>query len=268
MTAFDVDLKAEFERCLFQCYSVSDEVTEFEKLAPAEGRNSDGHFKVLAGGQLYGFKTYPEAERKGENHCKYAEQDRILAIIAKIVEAPNHSRIEQVDDIEATPFKSRLVNIIKWLPNSTRLDKLNDQAVEQLRNNGTKFFYEYGSWLAFAVAFGIQDRRVEQFVYSQRENRLAMIDMDYCFVQEPKNYESLKLSLSFLRPVKSQNFAAYIHELGRGIDEMNSKLETNSKNIMTKLQAAEHSSLSKTWNLAPDISLKARFETDIKNVIK
>ena len=188
-------LKPELQRCLEQHFSVKEPIDCITPLGAKVGLNCDLFVKVMVGEQPYGFKTYPEATNKQEDHRKYAEQDLMIAEIGALVSAPSCCSIRQVSDITAEPFAGWTVNIIKFLPEAVPLNSLSQGATHKLQTHGEAFLKQFGEWLAFTIAMGVQDRGAHQFVYDGEH--LAMIDMDYCLIK-PGQYAASVHALEVL----------------------------------------------------------------------
>lgn len=230
------------------CFGNTEPISDIRLLGLSDGRNHDRHVKVLVGEQWFGFKTYPEAERKGENHRKYAEQDHLISKIAEsLVYAPNACPMRQVTDFEHSLFRGWTVNIVQWLPDSDTFDRLDVSLIQSLTDGADEFFFEFGQWLAFGLAMGVQDRRVDQFVCS-RSRKIAMIDMDYCFVAGGANYQNYVDVLRIFRMIPADRLQGHVNQLIEGMEQMNRKIDQSRGLILDMLRGALHSDLSSKWN--------------------
>lgn len=258
-------LKPEFERVLMTKFSVSG-VKKIVQLEKHEGKNSDGHFKAqVTDEQWFGFKTYPQAHRNGnQDDKKYAEQDMILARIAQTLNAPNACDIQQVSDISEVPLRGWTVNVVKWLRASEILPRLDSNCLARIRGDGEKFFFEFGQWTAFGIAFGVQDRGAHQFVYNTCDE-LAMIDMDYCFSNEQQDYRQ---PLKNLRPFNKSKFEQYEKEFSEGFVKMKSKISQKENEIQLLLKSAVISDLAPVWQISNKLNDQERIVSDIGSFIR
>ncbi|MDX2107115.1 MAG: hypothetical protein SFY67_12000 [Candidatus Melainabacteria bacterium] len=240
------ELKDEIQKRLNEHFSITKEIDDGLCLTPSDGRNWDRHVKVRIGDQWYGFKAYPEANRKNEDPNLYAEQDELISRLALLVRAPNACRIEQVQNIATEPFNGWTVNIVEWLPNSVTLNSLPSSAIDELRDSGEDFFYQFGQWLAFGLAFGIQDRRIDQFVFSIQSRKLAMIDMDYCFVEA--DLEPYSTIISVFRPEKKAKLSLCHQSLLKGVAEMKERISANCVDVFDALKNSS-SPTAQVWNI-------------------
>jgi hypothetical protein len=256
-------LKPELQRCLEQHFSVKDPIDCITPLGTKVGLNYDRFVKVTVGEQPYGFKTYPEATNKQEDHRKYAEQDLMMAEIGALVSAPSCCAIRQVSDITAEPFAGWTVNIIKFLPEALPLNKLNQGAVHKLQTQGEAFLKQFGEWLSFTMAMGVQDRGAHQFVYDGEH--LAMIDMDCCLTK-PGHYAGNLQALAALTPLPPNKIRSYSDFLLDGIRSMNQKLTNEATAIRAVLNNAKFSDLAAAFDPAPDRNIETTALKDLEKL--
>lgn len=230
-------------------------ILDIKLLSPSDGRNSERHIKVLVGEQWFGFKTYPEAMRKSEDPRKYAEQDFLISKIAEsVVFAPNACPMRQVTHMEHSLFKGWPVNIVQWLPESATFDKVEPSLVQSFGHEPYKFFFEFGQWLAFGLAMGVQDRRVDQFVCS-KAGRISMIDMDHCFVDGETSYQNYVEVLQIFQADPERRLSECGNRMKEGMNEMNGKIVRSQDMVLDLLQSALYSDSAARWNPLSNISV-------------
>jgi hypothetical protein len=134
-----------------------------------------------------------------------AENEKLVSDLARLLSAPNASKVIQSSGIDFIPiFAGQTVNIIEWAPSSRSVDALLPEDFNEINSGkkGSEFFYQFGQWMSFGLTFGIRDRHMGNWVWNSSDEKLSMIDLETAFLQ---TYEAEFNMPQFISRLQSSN---------------------------------------------------------------
>ncbi len=214
-------------------FNESGEIESIHRLE--EGANAEYHVVAKSeGGKKYGMKVCARGIPHG------TDKEKIVADLAEILKAPNWCKVEQYEGLkEIENLKDKKVNIVKWLSNSSCLRSVPPKHVKK---SSEDFFYQYGEWSFFAMAFGIRDRHLGNWVWYSEDGKLSMIDNQDAFNTDMKPVHLRIASvlnkfsnIDFFRD-KREDFDDFKNFV-EGLKRMNQKIKDRKNRINDLLDA-------------------------------
>jgi hypothetical protein len=253
------ELKVKLTVCLNFAFPNAGKVLDVSR--PTSGANREGHLILHLKSEKYSLKTWPAAAGNNQTYEFCAERERLMYCCAQLVETPHLCQLQQIFDFNYPAFSGHPATISRWLQNSENLESLGVDTVEKIKTAGYEFFHQFGQWLAFGAAVGYQDWTRNNFVWADHGNKLAMIDLDWCFENTfPFSREPAEIFKQF-SGLKKSNKQVYLTSLKTGIEEMNSRIEKHLDTMNSFAQSAKD-----TNTQAFRIELSTNLEKQIEEI--
>lgn len=212
---------------------------------------------VTESGQVFGFKAWTAAKPEDGGEAGCAERDKYLNLVAGLVNAPNHCEVKYTSKLRLGSFEDRIVAVSKWVPNAESLEGMSESDLELLKGGAKDFFRQYGEWLAVLDAMGFRDWTPNNFVWSQDDKTLAMVDMDWSFNFGLDQVHDYCFPLQRLKGIQKEDLDECVEALGVGIDSMQARLKAKLDSICERLAKSERDEIRK-YVLSIDPALKSK----------
>lgn len=194
----------------------------------------------------------------GPGRTEACEIERIISELACYLSLPGAQQITTVSNVNIGRLNNLPVNVSHWLKNGVALQEL--LAKEQLNyfesSENSVFFEQLGAWMAFCAVFGIRDRHEGNWIWSENDRILQMIDFENSF--ESFNAYDLNLVYSLV----SSNLGIWNSQTGailKGFSNCWLDIATHTEDLQ-EILASSSSNAVKAFkidleNSAPDVIL-------------
>ena len=169
-----ISLTPEDLKCLSRVLSAAlDEAVEIDHLEEViEGSNKSRHRKaILTGQRVIGLKA-------AERVSKGTVREFLLANTARILGVPGSGACGIFQMPDGLPLARMQVVALEWLLDAKQIRELNKANDVSDKRKSVDTAEQLGQWIWLCLCFGVSDRGMQNWIWSENRATVAMIDYE------------------------------------------------------------------------------------------